>query len=251
MEQQVLFWIFVTIFSATAIITLLGITNVIKIQSNFLTAMFSALILEVVAAIILMFNSFDFTGESGQTNYVEILQKANINTPLNTRDTAYYIAQLIKNSNNGEPVESELLALNNELDSLMEALLNCEGRSTQYETELNELEQTFYIKIKRLRDLISKYGGFINIAFQEKEKEDVYRMLIDIFKDLGMITNGTPIYIDNNPNNINFSTIKNMYRAFKKENGEKIKDANYVYLNEFDTILMIRQYLSIIDPVKR
>ena len=250
MEQAVLFWIFVAIFTATAVITLLGITNVIKINQNFLTALFSALILEVIAAVILVFNSFNFNEEEKPIHFREILHQAGLMGPINTRDTASFIAQKIKENQSLSPLQNEKDSLNEELDALMEKLKACEGTSTAIANELNELEKTFYIKIKRLRDLINGYGGFINIAFQEDDKKDVYGMLVEIFKDLSMITNQTPIYKDEAQSQINYTTVRNMYRAFKKKNGQKIKDPNYVYITEFDTILMIRQYLSIISPVK-
>ncbi len=53
-----LFIVFLSIFCITAAITLLGITNVIKgIDKKYLNALFAALILEVVASIIFMFNT--------------------------------------------------------------------------------------------------------------------------------------------------------------------------------------------------
>ena len=59
--KEALFWIFIAIFSLTAIITLLGITGVIKtIKDNYLNALFTALILEVIAAVVLLFQNTDF-----------------------------------------------------------------------------------------------------------------------------------------------------------------------------------------------
>jgi len=61
MEKQTLFWLFVGIFAVTAVITLLGITGVIKtIKEKYLNTLFTALILEVIAAVFLIFQGLDF-----------------------------------------------------------------------------------------------------------------------------------------------------------------------------------------------
>ncbi len=250
MPQLVLFWIFVAIFSATAIITLLGITNVINIKANFLNALFTALILEVVAAVIIVFQSFDFN-EKPATDLNEIIAEANLTGQMLPRQTpeAFILTKL--NETKDLPVlNNQLGSVTQELDSLMEVLKNCQGQSEKIKEDLDELEKDFYIRIKRLRDFINEYDGVINIAFQETEKVEVYQLLVDIFKELEMVTNKTPIYKDENNQEIDFNVVKNMYRKFKRDVGDKVKDKNYIYITEFDTILMIRKYLSIRAPVE-
>ncbi len=251
MEQQVLFWIFVVIFSATAIITLLGITNLIQIKANFLNALFTALILEVVAAIIVVFQSFNFNDEGQSLNLNDLIKEANLAGQLQPRQTpeAFIIAKL---------KESEKLAILNEqlefaqkqADSLMVVLENCEGQTGSIREDLNKYERSFYGKVTRLREMITKYGGVINIAFQEQDKEDVFKLLIGIFTDLGKVTNQTPIYEDNAQSKVNYTTLKNMYRFFRQEHGRPVEDKNYIYITEFDTVLMIQEYLKLIAPVE-
>ena len=251
MPQIVLFWIFVVIFSATAIITLLGITNVIEIKGNFLNALFAALILEVVAAVIIVFQSFDFNEEPAP-DLGEIIAEANLTEEMLPRQTAEaFVLSKLKETKNLPQLNNQLQRTSQELDSLMVVLQNCEGQSQKIKEDLDELEKTFYIRIKRLRDLISKYGGVINIAFKESEKVEVYKLMIEIFTELGMVTNNTPIYKNNNPEDIDYEVVKNMYRKFKRDSGDKVKDKQYIYITEFDTILMIRKYLSIIAPVEK
>jgi hypothetical protein len=52
MQRYILFAVFLLIFCATAIITLLGIIGKVKIRDGYLKALFSALILEVIGVII-------------------------------------------------------------------------------------------------------------------------------------------------------------------------------------------------------
>ena len=51
-QRAILFAVFVSIFCATAIITLAGITGKVKIRDGYLKALFSALILQVIGIII-------------------------------------------------------------------------------------------------------------------------------------------------------------------------------------------------------
>ncbi len=249
MEQRILFWIFVTIFSATAIITFLGITNVIKINKNYLTAMFSALILEVVAAVILVFQSFDFAGPEA-VDLNAVIEEADIRATLAPRQTpeAFIISQL-RESDKVPDLYEEMGGMKTDLDSLLEVLKDCEGQSRIIQGNLDELEKTFYIKIKRLRDQINRYDGVINLAYRADNKDNVYSLLIDIYTSLGMVSDGTPIYVDGNRENINFRTVRNMHKKFKLDNNIKIENDRYIYVTENDTILMIQKYLSIISPV--
>lgn len=55
-----LFFVFIAIFTATAAITLLGVVKKIRIQSKYLNVLFSALLLEVAAAVVTLFKGTDF-----------------------------------------------------------------------------------------------------------------------------------------------------------------------------------------------
>lgn len=61
-----LFYTFLLIFIATAIITLLGITKVIFIEEFYLHGLFVSLIIELVGAVIGISKKADFFGESGK-----------------------------------------------------------------------------------------------------------------------------------------------------------------------------------------
>ena len=252
MEQQVLFWIFVTIFSATAVITLLGITNVISIKNNFLNAMFTALILEVVAAVIILFQGFDFSGQESSVDLNQLISEANLATQLEPRQNpeAFIIAKL-KSSEKVVILNEELELARQEADSLLVVLENCEGQSGDIQEDLGKYKGSFFGKITSLRELITKYGGVINIAFQEKEKVEVYKLLIDIFSDLGLVANATPIYKDAAKTQINYNTVQGMYRSFRKDYGRPVEDKNYIYVTDLDTILMMQRYINLIAPIKK
>lgn len=56
MHADVLFYVFISIFVSTAIITLLGVANILKIRNGYLKALFSSLILEVIGGVIALYN---------------------------------------------------------------------------------------------------------------------------------------------------------------------------------------------------
>lgn len=117
MFSNPLFIVFLLIFIATAIITLLGITNVIKnIKDKFLTALFTALILEVVASIIFMFNS---QIKNDRTFPDQFYGKTSIKKSDNyKKDSDSFLELILK----GERYDSDLKNQKSKIDSLSTAL---------------------------------------------------------------------------------------------------------------------------------
>lgn len=58
------FYTFLAIFAATAALTLLGMADIIKVRDGYLDGLYYALILELVAAVIALFRSTRFFGDS-------------------------------------------------------------------------------------------------------------------------------------------------------------------------------------------
>ncbi len=244
LEKQALFWIFIAIFTVTATITLLGITGVIKtIKEQYLKALFTALILEVVAAVLVLFNNMDF-GERQGHSLQGILTRAGVmhTLPAQTDHETYIINQLREGK--------QVAELEAQLDSLTQILESRERELAEFKAEMAELDKSFYIKITRLRDLINEYNGFINIAYQDAEKQNVYRLLVDIFETLGQVSNDTRLYLDDQKKQINTTAVQKIYTRFRASYGRPVEDLNLVYIDEYDTIQMLRNYLNIIQPVR-
>ena len=91
MRKNVLFFTFIGIFLATAIVTLLGITEQISINEKYLNGLFAALLLEVVAVIIGLFKKADFLAEeSGSKAVVEVPSFANTSLDISGNWNACY-----------------------------------------------------------------------------------------------------------------------------------------------------------------
>jgi len=80
-----LFYTFLVIFAATALVTLLGVTSVIVIKDGYLTALVSAFLLELSGAVIAIFKSADFF--SSEKN--QITTEEDIRSSIRKLDTAF------------------------------------------------------------------------------------------------------------------------------------------------------------------
>ena len=75
MENQyknILFYTFLLIFTATTIITFLGLIDLLSLDPNYMNALFTGLIVEVIGAVILLFKSADFFTRTSEQNSMEI-----------------------------------------------------------------------------------------------------------------------------------------------------------------------------------
>lgn len=246
--KETLFWIFITIFSLTAIITLLGITGVIKtIKEHYLNALFTALILEVIAAVVLLFQSANFLSPNTEEGpcLEEVINRAGLTAKVSdAADPSDFLVEQLKrlpllDQSNGSV--QQLTTQLKEQDSIM-AVQKAEIK--ELETELQQLGQQFYTKITRLRNFISQYGGFINLAWRAEEKVEVYRLLIEIFGDMGLIQNEAKLYLDEDRSQINYQAVQKIYKDYKADLKQPVDGGTKIYVGEYDTILFIRAYLN-------
>lgn len=61
--KETLFYTFLGIFALTAVLTLLGVTKIISIKEFYLRTLFTALIVELISAVIVLFGRTDFFAE--------------------------------------------------------------------------------------------------------------------------------------------------------------------------------------------
>ncbi len=226
MERQYLFYVFLGIFSLTAIITLLGITGVLKsIKTRYLNVLFTSLILEVIAAVVLLFNNTDFLKEDSfslsgliyQVEGVKIAEEAASN----------YLTKRLK-----EPRGDNGAAA----DSLMNLLKEKEAEIEGCKGELNQLNRNFYTKIYRLKKAIYHYDNFINLAFNPKQKEEVFVLLKDIFESLQILPASEELHTDD---------LRKTYRNFKMQYFHTEDDSKYEYIFQSDLLHFIQAYLDL------
>ncbi len=206
-EKTVLFWTFICIFSITAVITLLGITGILKsIKERYLNVLFTSLILEVVAAVLILFKSTDFTAEN-QANYASLIQKAGFDESTVGKNQEAFILDKLTESQFYPDITQQKDSIANLLDQVRQSLEACEG-------EVGQLDKSFFTKITRLRKLMNDYNGFITINYQETGKTEVYALLASIFETLQIVTSESALYGENQQ--VNKEEVKRLYNLYKR-----------------------------------
>ena len=234
--KETLFFLFVGIFAVTAIITLLGITGVIKtIKEKYLNALFTALILEVVAAVFILFNNYDFS--DNQIDLNEIISSAGLPPPADeTRSKEIIITGLKKSLQ----VDSLKSLLQNLTEDLALSKKEIELLKNQKATE----GQGFYGSINFLHQKINEYkrtgnGRSINITHDVENKNEVYEKLLSILSHLGFVREGDGT--TKSDGTVDKYLVKKMFEDFKRR--YTADEENLRYIEEYDLTQMIRNKL--------
>lgn len=243
-EKEILFWIFIVIFSITAIITLLGITGVIKtIKERHLNVLFTSLILEVVVAVVALFNATSFwgtnTNQASMINYNYLLEEVGLDT-MNDEKTAKRIVHEKLRKPTSTPTST-----NNNVDSIMAVLTTAQAELNACRGDLNEINRSFFTKTLRLRKKLIEYDGFINLGFKIEEKKEIYKLLATIFDELQLGKNENTFY--NLDKTVNTDAVRHQYTMLKKQYRQEEDERKYMYIFQNDILQMIRLYLKMID----
>ena len=225
MEKQYLFYVFLGIFSLTAIITLLGITGILKsIKARYLNVLFSSLILEVIAAVVLLFNNTSFLEDKPLLSDL-IYQTDGVKIP--EEEAFDYLTKRLRADKNPD---------NSKADSLRALLSEKESEIERYKGELNQLNRNFYTKIYRLKKAIYQYDNFINLSFNSDKKQEVFTLLQEIFESLQMLPPSEDLKTPD---------IIKTYQNFKKQYYQAEDPAKYSYIFQSDLSHFIQAYLEL------
>lgn len=239
MKEQTLFWLFTGIFAVTAVITLLGITGVLKnIKDRYLNALFGALILEVVAAILMVFQQMNFE-DKASIDLAAMITESGYSPPAAAeRQDDFIISKL-----------SELKQTSTTLSTTQAALNTAQSKIASQATELEKCSEkgnSFYSKITQLDGIIEKYkqegkGKSINIQFQPEQKVEVFQLLLSIFSYIERVQEGDG---STNPDGtVNIKKLQRLYAQFKATymNDEQ----KYMYIGEADLSQMVQAKLKL------
>lgn len=163
-----LFYVFLAIFVATATVTLLGITKRINIDKEYLKPLFTALILEVVGAVIALFAAADFFGDSA-SSFTRTLP---IEVRSDSSDVALAkISDMISNNKNLSLQNKTLQA------SLAEMSVEIQGLKNEL-GEFDKVKGQVLLLFAQLNvDIGKSTGEFINLSFLPDTKTDVAKRI--------------------------------------------------------------------------
>ena len=235
MVKLTLFWLFVSIFAVTALITLLGITGVIKtIKDRYLNALFTALILEVIAAVFLVFQGFNF--EESTLNLGAMISQSGLEPPVEEDEREKFVIDKLAQTLEFERIKEENATLKLQLSGKLAEL-------DKIRADFDQFDQSFYANITRLDNAMDNYfGRSINIGFEPEKKEAVYVLLVEIFGELGAIRDGDAVFSEDNK--VNKLLVRKIYTGFRQSYGREVLNETSVYIDEFDMSQMVKSYLE-------
>lgn len=201
-----LFAVVLMLFFATGVITLLGIVQRVAIERKYLNALFSALILELIAAVLFLFSATDFfageplTTEQSQTLAVveqyypglsslefeqrvaaereQLNEQALQSKKLATADSVIMDLQAQLTD-----FEDQLAAKEQQLKWLQDELIT----RNQAVVRLSQLERQFLVRMSELNSKIGQWGTSINFQWQPDGKREIALMLQEAFKEIGFM----------------------------------------------------------------
>ena len=201
-----LFAVVLLLFVATAVITLLGITQRLKVERVYLNRLFSALILELVAAVLFLVTDADFFAEEPlpAADQARLAALDRIYPGLNadallqqfTQATAADESLVVKNAQL-QQAEGELRAAHEMLDGLRPQLAEQQEQIQLLRSELlvraadtarlHRLERLFLVRMAELSGMLSEWGTSVNLLWKADEKRDIALLLQEAFKEIGFM----------------------------------------------------------------
>ncbi len=162
-----LFYVFLAIFAATAVVTLLGVTNKVSIKDTYLRVLVGAFLLELSVPVIALYQNVDFFGASA-TDFIEGLPSAV------RSDSVDLVAQNIAD------VVDEHEQCRREANELQEQVERMSAEIGRYA----ELENNPFLLFARLSADISRHGEFINLTYRPEDKRDEADRICDALRAL-------------------------------------------------------------------
>ena len=230
MNIQILFYTFIAIFGITAVITILGITGVIKtINKRYLNALFSALIIEVIGAVIGVFKSADFTQEGKIPE--QIYTQTSLASSGDYHNDLFQIITKLQSAEDYDDVSSKNVALELELDQ-------CISDNNRLNDDLDRLDKNFYVYVIKLRSEMNDLGGSINICYEPEKKKEVYKLLEKI-----LIVLKPELFSADGEDQL--VQVRNAWSKFKLAHGRT--ESSLVL--EYDIVMLVRDYLNMTYPM--
>lgn len=208
-RESALFYLVLLLFAATGIVTLLGLVQKVSIEKKYLNALFSALILELVAAVIYLFSNTDFFAPRPDAEQLA-LQRAQL--PAEYREiTPRQMLALLEDyaaqrdalermqreleslgdtfASQVPPYEDVSLALDESIRLIDALQADLESLQVERRGEA-QFRQNFLVRMAELNARISAVGASINLIYRPQEKREIAAMLQSAFKQIGFMPAG-------------------------------------------------------------
>ena len=177
--ESALFYVVLFLFLCTGIVTLLGIIQKVSIEKRYLNGLFSALILELVAAVLYLFSNTDFFAKKIPVDDC-LMAKSEVPKAFHDKSKAELVHLL---NTYGDDLK-KLEEYGTEIERLKESMADFEG----CKNELNRLQKQFLVKMANLNSKISEWGTSVNFRWNPEDKKELALMLQEALKEIGFMS---------------------------------------------------------------
>jgi len=210
-----------------------------SIKEKYLNTLFTALILEVIAAVFLIFKGFDFA--ENKIDLAAIISDAGLTAPTEAEKHEGFIVDQLASTLTIPQLQADNTQLQNNLTDKEKLIAALEEANRDKGT-------SFYSTITELDHKIDFYkenglGRSINLLFEPSEKEDVYKHLVTTFGYIDKISEGDGSI--NADKTVNKSRIQKIYSQFKAT--YSADSTRFYYISEYDLSQMVKAKLKMAE----
>lgn len=227
-------YIFIGVFAITALLTLAGISGLLKMEEKYLKPLYRLLLLEVVA-FILAFMTQTYLNRD-EIDHKRIANKAGLTgtPPLISDDLEEWIEMHFERSATYDEVSQRSERLRQEYDRLV---TECNGKN-------GNCPNQFHQDIHELIGFLPQYNGSINLDFEAKEKEKVYLVLANLLNQLERIEKKDS-FSDRKQTKPNYKRIRDTYYNFRQfHRADEISKERRYFILPSDIGFLMQEYAN-------
>ena len=181
-KESILFYVVVSIFAVTAVVTILGLIQKVSIEKQYLNKLFTALILELVATVIYMAANMDISSQANIQDHDPSEQSISqiedsavkqfiLTLPLDIQGSVTDVREKLSKKYDGFSASQVQLKL------AEEKIISLEKQSADKDGFLN--------KVSELENIRLKLDNTINLEHNMSRKHNVYLLIQKLLQRIG------------------------------------------------------------------
>jgi len=205
-RESALFYVVLLLFAVTGIVTILGLVQKVTIEKKYLNALFSALILELIAAVLYLFSNTNFFQQKPSADELVLLRSElpQAHMDIASSELIEMLATHDSNRKKLRQTEQELISVRSQmavqvppyddvtlaLDARIREIRELQGDLARLNAEQQaflKIRENFLVRMAELNSRISGVGASINLIYRPEQKREIAGMLLSAFKQIGFM----------------------------------------------------------------